>query len=315
MESVPIDFSKQLDPSFLKDRSAVVTGGASGIGLAIATALAEAGVYVTLADINEGNGSKAAESLRARGLRAVFVQTDVTSWEAQVATFDQAVTSSSTKTVDVVVSAAGIRTQFAYMGDPASLPDHSTPQKPPTGTLDINLTGTYYTMALAQHYFARSPPHPAKQMLFISSMAGYNQSKSPVVSADYAASKFGVRGLFHQVRRPELGPSRFGGARFNMLAPFFVATPMISSKEIEYLTQAGWKVATLGDLKEGAMRCLANPGVNGRSVVICGGERDGGKPGSRNFDACDEFENGFGVREILEHRSWFGTPTRPPNVS
>ena len=317
MASNPIDFSKSLDPSFLKGRTAIVTGGASGIGLAIATALAEAGVIVTIADINTSAAANALTTLRSRGGQELIVNSakvDVTSWEDQMAAFQEAAERSDDKTIDIVVSAAGITTQIAFMPDPASLPPDAEPQKPPTGTLDVNLTGTYYTMALAAHYFARSPPHPGKQMLFVSSMAGYHQSKAPTLSADYTASKFGVRGLFHQVRRTELEQSRFGGARFNMLAPFFVATPMVSAKLIEGLTASGWNVATLEDVREGAMRCLADPDVKGRSVVICAGEVGGGKPGSRNFDACDEFEDGFGSREILEHRGWFGTPSQPPNL-
>ena len=312
MDSVPIDFSKPLDASILNGKTAVVTGGVSGIGFAIATALAEAGAWVTLADINDKDGEKAAATLTTRDLEANFVKTDVTSWEDQVNAFVGAASSSPEETVDIVVSAAGIRTKLAEM-PPASASDE--PQKPPTAVLDINLTGTYYTMVLATHYFVNSPPNPAKQMLFISSMAGYNQSKSPRISADYTASKFGVRGLFHQVRRPEVAASHFGGARFNMLAPFFIATPMVKPEEVEGLTAAGWKVGTLEDVKNGAMRCLADPEVKGRSVVICRGEVEGGKAGSRNFDACDEFESGFGAREIGGRRGWFGAATRPPDVS
>ena len=209
MESAPIDFYKELDPSILKDRTALVTGGASGIGLTIATALAGAGARVPLVDINEDNGTKAASTLQTQNLKAEFIQTDVTSWESQAAAFAHAASASPSNTVDNVVTAAGVRTQFAFLPPPTS---GSAPQKPPTACLDVNLMGTYYTTTLACHYFTLSPPHPAEQLLFISSMAGYNQSKSNILSADYASSKFGVRGLFHQFRRPELGPERVGGS-------------------------------------------------------------------------------------------------------
>ena len=62
----------------LKGKTAVVTGGASGIGRATAEALAAAGAHVILGDINEAPGTEAAAALRARGLGADFIRLDVT---------------------------------------------------------------------------------------------------------------------------------------------------------------------------------------------------------------------------------------------
>ena len=300
MASTPIDFTKPVDPSILKDKVALVTGGASGIGLTLALALHEAGAKVTIADINISAASSAIEQVQARRNAISCVECDVTSWDSQVHAFNiaaQASTSDS-KTVDIVISAAGIRTQIAYIPPPAP---GSEPTKPPTGTLDVNLTGTYFTAALAGHYFALAPPDPAKQMLFVSSMAAYSQSRSPALSADYTASKTGVRGLFHQYRRPELA-ERSSGARWNCLAPFFIRTPMISAKEVERFEAAGWKVGTLGDVRVAGMRCLGDAGARGRCVVVCKGEE---VEGDRIFDCCDDLEDGMGVREIFGRRGWF----------
>jgi NAD(P)-dependent dehydrogenase (short-subunit alcohol dehydrogenase family) len=60
-----------------KDKVAVVTGGASGIGLGIARALASEGAHVVLADIDEDAARKGAEELRNRGVRSLDVRTDV----------------------------------------------------------------------------------------------------------------------------------------------------------------------------------------------------------------------------------------------
>ena len=49
------------------------------------------------------------------------------------------------------------------------------------------------------------------------------------------------------------------------------------------------------------MRCLCDGGVNGRAVVILGGEANGGQPGSANFDACDELPCLFGGKAIVEN--------------
>jgi NAD(P)-dependent dehydrogenase (short-subunit alcohol dehydrogenase family) len=300
MASTPIDFTKPLDPSILKSKTALVTGGASGIGLTLALALHAAGANVTIADVNVSAANHAVSHLQSSDNPISCVECDVTSWESQKQAFNVAAQDSSAepKTVDIVVSAAGIRTQIAYVPPPAP---GSEPQKPPTGTLDVNLTGTYFTAALAGHYFALSPPDPAKQMLFVSSMAAYSQSRSPALTADYTASKTGVRGLFHQYRRPEL-EERFGAARWNCLAPFFIRTPMISEAEVERFELAGWKVGTLGDVRVAGMRCLADAGVRGRCVVVCKGD---GEKGDRVFDACDDLEDGMGVREIVGRRSWF----------
>jgi NAD(P)-dependent dehydrogenase (short-subunit alcohol dehydrogenase family) len=62
----------------LRGKSAVVTGGGSGIGRAIALALADAGTDVVIADIDRAAGEKVAGEIRARGRRGVAVETDVT---------------------------------------------------------------------------------------------------------------------------------------------------------------------------------------------------------------------------------------------
>jgi NAD(P)-dependent dehydrogenase (short-subunit alcohol dehydrogenase family) len=298
MASTPIDFTKSLDTSSLKGKTALVTGGTSGIGRSLALALQAAGAKVTVVDINVSPSTS--HTVENDEAQLNSIKCDVTSWESQVGAFKAAAQYGSTGTVDIVISAAGIRTQIAYV--PRPTPD-SEPTKPPTGTLDINLTGTYYTVALAAHYFALSPPDPAKQVLFISSMAAYNQSRAPFLTADYTAAKFGVRGLFHQYRRSELADTYFGGARFNCLAPFFIRTPMITDAEIQRFEEAGWSVGTLKDVEVAGMRCLADPDVRGRCVVVCKAEVE---DGDRVFDCCDEFEGAFGVKEIAGRRSWFG---------
>jgi len=64
--------------SRLKDKVAIVTGAANGIGLACAARFAREGAAVTLSDVAEEAGEKAAESLRAGGAKAIFVRADVT---------------------------------------------------------------------------------------------------------------------------------------------------------------------------------------------------------------------------------------------
>ena len=88
-----------------KDKLAVVTGAASGIGRATAEALAEAGADVIVADINQEAGEAAAADLRAKGLKARFMAVDLTS-ETSIAAFAADVEREH-GTVDILVNGAG----------------------------------------------------------------------------------------------------------------------------------------------------------------------------------------------------------------
>lgn len=89
----------------LDDRIAIVTGAASGIGLATAQRLAEAGATVMLGDIDDARGEKAAAELRAAGLRAEYAHCDVTD-DKSVAAFRDA-TLQRHGHVDIVANVAG----------------------------------------------------------------------------------------------------------------------------------------------------------------------------------------------------------------
>jgi 2-hydroxycyclohexanecarboxyl-CoA dehydrogenase len=89
----------------LNDSIAIVTGAASGIGLATAQRLAEAGATVMLGDIDDARGEKAAADLRAAGLRADYAHCDVTD-DASVAAFRDA-TLQRHGHVDIVANVAG----------------------------------------------------------------------------------------------------------------------------------------------------------------------------------------------------------------
>jgi 2-hydroxycyclohexanecarboxyl-CoA dehydrogenase len=88
-----------------KDKIAVVTGAASGIGQATAEALAEAGATVVAADINRENGEAAAAAIRNKGQKAEFFPVDLTD-EASIIAFAEAV-QAKVGAVDILVNGAG----------------------------------------------------------------------------------------------------------------------------------------------------------------------------------------------------------------
>ena len=89
----------------LNDKVAVVTGAASGIGAAVAKALAEAGAAVIVADIQSDKGEACAAALRDAGHKAQFMRVDMTD-PASIAAFAAAV-QSQVGAVDVLVNGAG----------------------------------------------------------------------------------------------------------------------------------------------------------------------------------------------------------------
>lgn len=99
-DSGPVDCTGSVDTSSLKGKTAIVTGGASGIGREYVRALAKADVNVVIADLSEENGKKVQQETSGS---TNFVRCDVTSWESQLAMFKKAREFSPNKEIDIVV--------------------------------------------------------------------------------------------------------------------------------------------------------------------------------------------------------------------
>ena len=218
--------STTVDLSALRGRSALLTGGASGIGLATARAWAAAGALVTIADIQPLEvGQKLAAELGAN-----YVWCDVTNWASQIAAFKSAIAFSPSQTLGIVATFAGTANMLGNQVDhvlAAGPPSLATdPPAPDLLNLRVNLLGVYYTSWLALYYF-RLPPQTQpskprdKSLILIGSISGYIDSPR---ASTYPASKFGVRGLFRSTRARTLDL----GVRCNLLAPWFVDTPLVA---------------------------------------------------------------------------------------
>ena len=192
----------QLD---LKDRSAVITGGAAGIGLAIAQRLAASGARLSLWDRDE---KTLAESAKILGNGTHTARLDV-SEEAQVASARDSTLSALGK-VDILVCSAGI-----------TGPNTTTWNYPVADwrqVLDINLTGVFLcNRALVPHM----QENDYGRIVNIASIAG--KEGNPNASA-YSASKAGVISLTKSLGK-ELAKT---GIRVNCVTPAAVKTGMFS---------------------------------------------------------------------------------------
>jgi 5'-hydroxyaverantin dehydrogenase len=260
--SNPVDFSTALDSSSLKGKNVLITGGATGIGQACVVAFANAGAYVTIADVNEEAAQETAQDLSQKGFKVQFVKTDVTDWAAQVAAFKSAIAFGPNQTLDIVVPAAGIGGGAVKPWlDAAELDDNGDPKPVPRKVMDVNLDAVYATTHLALFYFQKFPGRKEddKQIVFVASMGGYS---SMTGVAGYCTAKWGVRGLFRSLRGAQhlLGEDK-PVLRCNLIAPGWIKTPM-TKRMWESGTQM--KFATPEEVATVVLKLTANSDAIGK---------------------------------------------------
>ena len=175
-------------------RTALVIGGASGIGLATSRALAADGCHVTIADLNADGAAASAEEI---GAAADVV--DVTNEDSVAALFER------TGRLDVVVTTAG----FSNIGYIVDMPTDQF-----RSVVDVCLTGSFIVAKYAGRYL-----NDDGSLVWISSLNG----RQPAAGmAAYCAAKAGLS-MLTQVAALEFA-SR--GIRVNAVAPGFVPTPL-----------------------------------------------------------------------------------------
>jgi len=166
--------------------TAIVTGGAGGIGRGFAERLLKRGYRVVLADIDKQSGPKVQEEL---GPDTLFVQCDVSDWDSQAAMFKAAHEWGGS--IDVLMANAGIEEQEFFYGLPG---EGGEPVKPNMKVIDVDLHSVLYGLRLFRHYRRLAPKGgPAGKIIATSSMAGhYAFPASPA----YSAAKSGVRAKY-----------------------------------------------------------------------------------------------------------------------
>jgi NAD(P)-dependent dehydrogenase (short-subunit alcohol dehydrogenase family) len=250
----------------LEGASAIVTGGASGIGEACAHQLAELGARVVIADLNDERGKSVAADIGG-----LFVTCDVASEDDGAA----AVTGASDMgPLRVLVNSAG-RGWAARTVDRANQP---APQADFEAVIRVNLLGSFNMLRLAAAAMARTEPLDADgargAIVNVASVAAFD---GQIGQAAYSASKGGIVGMTLPIAR-DLAAI---GVRVNTIAPGLIDTPIYGQGEDAERFKAHLGQSVLFPRRLGAPEELAftvvdlitNPYVNGETVRVDGGVR------------------------------------------
>src|SRR5262245_15282911 len=190
--------------------SAIVTGGASGLGNATARALAARGMFVVIADLQEELGTKAAAEIGG-----LVVQTDVTDEDQVQAAVDAAVEAAPLR---VLINCAGIASATRTVnrdGEPHPLAQFEK-------VIRINLIGTFNCSRLAAQAMATTEPGPDGERGAIINTASVAAFDGQIGQAAYSASKGGIVGMTLPIAR-DLASI---GVRVNTIAPGIIDTPI-----------------------------------------------------------------------------------------
>ncbi len=207
--------TKQTD---LKGKVAVVTGGNSGIGLAIATTLAQAGCDIAIGARNQKRNQTVADELQSRcGVRTLALETDV----ARETDCERLIRDSVSKfgTLHILVNSAGIGGGTVIT-------------RTATGDFDrvlkTNLYGTFWCARAAYRQMQHNKGNPRGTIINISSVAGKQAWGG---TGTYSASKFGVLGLTHALA----DEGKADDIKVVAICPAMVATPMTGVRGPNYL--------------------------------------------------------------------------------
>jgi 3-hydroxyacyl-CoA dehydrogenase / 3-hydroxy-2-methylbutyryl-CoA dehydrogenase len=253
----------------IKDRVALVTGGASGLGEATVRYLLERGAKAAILDFAEERGQKVAMEL---GSSVIFCKTDVTNEQSVQAAIEK--TMGAFGAIHFAVNCAGVGTAGKVLGKDGPMPIAHFNQ-----VLQINLVGTMNVVRLAAAQMIKNAPNDDGEKGVVINTASIAAFEGQFGQAAYAASKAGVAGMTLPIAREFAGY----GIRIMTIAPGIFGTPMLggmTEKVQESLINMALFPKRLGLPIEFAMlatHIIENPMLNGEVIRLDGGLRMGAK--------------------------------------
>lgn len=250
--------------------AAIVTGGASGLGEAVARRLAQDGARVALFDLNAERGEALADEIGG-----LFCRVDVRNDADIEAAFAQARTAHGQERVLVTCAgiANGIKTasRNRETGTPEPFPSEAFER-----VIQINLLGTFRCIArAAAGMLSAAPIGDDGERGAIVTTASVAAQDGQIGQAAYAASKAGVVGMTLPITRDLMGE----GIRINTILPGLFATPLMRSLPENVQAALGASVPypkRLGDpaeFAELAMHLIGNRYINGEAIRLDGALR------------------------------------------
>ncbi len=247
----------------ISGKVALVTGGASGLGLATVKALQAAGAKAVILDLPSSPGSAVAQEIGA-----TFAPADVTSEEQVTAAVQVA---AELGPLAAVVNCAGIGNALRVVGkdgSPFPLADFNR-------VIQINLVGTFNVIRLAAAKMIASTPVDGEERGVIINTASVAAYDGQIGQAAYSASKGGIVGVTLPIAR-EFAQHKI---RVVTIAPGLFNTPLFKGLPAEAVASLGKQVphpSRLGEPSEyGALAAhiVANPMLNGEVIRLDGAIR------------------------------------------
>ena len=249
--------------------SAVVTGGASGIGAAVVRLLADRGAKVVVADLQADKGEKIAAEVGGR-----FVEVDVTRTDEVIAAVDAA---QELGPLRVLVNSAGIGWAQRTVGKDGSY-ESAADLDAFKKVVAINLFGTFDCIRIAATAMSRTEPlDESGERGAIVNLASVAAFDGQIGQASYSASKGGVVGMTLPIAR-DLSAV---GVRVNTVAPGLVDTPIYGEGEASAQFKANLERGVLFPKRLGApaelasmvVEAVTNSYLNAETIRVDGGIR------------------------------------------
>ena len=247
----------------ISDNVALVTGGASGLGLATVKELHANGARVVILDLPSSRGKEVAGEL---GDRAVFSPGDVTSPDSVTAALDAA---ARLGTLRITVNCAGIGNGIRTVSKKGPFPLDAF-----TKVINVNLIGTFNVIRLAAERISQAPEAGEERGVIINT-ASVAAFEGQIGQAAYSASKGGIVGMTLPIAR-DLASLKI---RVVTIAPGLFHTPLLAGLPDDAIASLGAQVphpSRLGNPAEYAAlarHIVENPMLNGETIRLDGAIR------------------------------------------